>query len=91
MITVLNQALDLLKTEPDPLKKICSSSAYWIPLVWLYDEMKKNRDIEIISELKEEVKKEYWKLVCQERPEKDRFVKVLMVQALHAYQKVLNQ
>lgn len=85
MIEVVDKALNLLSKEQDPLKKICSSSAYFNPLVWLYDRLRENKDIIPLSDLPKETKTEYWKIVCRERPDKDRYIKILICQAIHAY------
>lgn len=90
MIEVVDKALNLLSKEQDPLKKICSSSCYFNPLVWLYDEMKKNKDIVPISELSKEEKRKLWNLVIKERPEMDKYGRVLIIMAVHAY-KTVNQ
>ena len=85
MIDLVNKALIMLEKEPDPLVKICSCSCYWITFSWLYDEMKKNKDIIRVQDLPEEKKKEYWNIVCKARPDRDREVRYWMVQAIHAY------
>ena len=91
MIEVVEKCLDLLSREPDPIKKICSSSAYFNPLVWLYDELKKNKDIEPLSYLPLEKKQELWDRVIKERPDKDKYIKALICQAIHAYETVTFQ
>lgn len=87
MIEVVEMVLNTLSKEPEPLKKICSSSAYFNPLVWLYDELRKNKDIVPLSDLPKEVKQEYWDL-ASERKDQDRYGRVLICQAIHAYKTV---
>ena len=92
MIPTLDKAIELLSKEEDPLKKICSSSAYWIPLQWAYVMILNNKDIEPIGELSKERKVELWNFVKGERPEKDnlneRWVYKMMAQAVYVYDKL---
>lgn len=91
MIDVADKALFLLSKESDPLKKICSSSCYWMPLQWLYDRLRANKDITPISDLPYETKLNYWTIVSKERPDKDKFIKIMICQALHCYEVVRNE
>lgn len=90
MIEVVEMVLTALSKEEDPLRKICSSSAYFNPLVWLYDELRKNKDVVPLSELPKETKLEYWNLAVSERPERPRYVHIFICQAIHAF-KTINQ
>ena len=63
-----------LSKVSDPVEKICSSSAYWIPLQWLYERMVENKDLAPLAELPIEDKKRYWNMV--KHLDKDRFVKL---------------
>lgn len=91
MIDIADKALSLLSKESDPLKKICSSSCYWMPLQWLYDRLRANKDITPISNLPYETKLNYWTIVSKERPDKDKFIKIMICQALHCYKFVRNE
>lgn len=80
------QTLTALSKTPFPVEKICSSSAYWIPLQWLYVRMIENKDLIPISSLPKEKKLEYWNLVLKLRPDKSqRWVRIMMCQAIYVY------
>ena len=88
MIPTLDKALELLAREKEPLKKICSSSAYWIPLQWAYVAVLKNKDIEPIEKISKERKMEIWNLVKRENPGKDFLFYKMMSQAVYVYDKL---
>lgn len=86
MIDIADKALDLLKQESNPELKICSSSAYWIPLQWLYVRMIENKDLVPISELPEDEKMELWRLVLGLRPDLEfQWTKICLVQAVYVF------
>ena len=92
MIPTLDKALELLSKEKDPQVKICSSSAYWIPLQWLYDKMVINKDLEPLQNIDPAEKQRLWKIAKEQRPDKnnisDRWVLVMVCHDLHVYEKV---
>lgn len=84
MIPAFDLALSELKKVNDPLSKICSSSAYWIPLQWVYSEMVRNKDLVSLSELGKEEKGRYWDMV--KNLEKDKWAKIMIAQSLYVYE-----
>lgn len=87
MIDCIDKAIELLKAEKEPEVKICSSSAYWIPLQWLYVRMIENKDLVPVSSLPMEEKIRLWRIVTLTRPEKkEGWVRIMIVQALFAYE-----
>jgi len=62
------EAISLLNKSPDPIEKICSSSAYWIPLQWAYVAVLKNKDIEPLREFPG--KEKLFRFVKNQRPDK---------------------
>lgn len=89
MISTLDKSLELLSKEKEPQVKICSSSAYWIPLQWLYDKMVINKDLDPLNKIEVKEKQRLWKIAKEQRPDKnnqkDRWVLVMLCQALYVY------
>ena len=83
MINVADQALTLLKNSPDPYEDIKRSSAYWIPLQWLYVRMIENKDLTRLTELPKDKKEKYWNQVKD--LEKHQATKIMMAQALYTW------
>lgn len=90
MIDCIDMALAELKKTDRPEVKICSSSAYWIPLQWLYDKLVKNNDLQRLDKIPADEKQRLWMLAKSNRPDKnnfkDRWVLVMICQAIHAYE-----
>lgn len=79
-----DMALDLLSKSPDPVADILRTSAYWIPLQFVYVEMVKIKSIEPIASLPRDEKMKYWGKVAGLK--KDKIVKVWVCQALYVYE-----
>lgn len=77
-----NTAIDLLSKSKDPVSDILRSSAYWIPLQFVYVEMCRNKDLTRLSELPKERKQEYWKMVCSDW---EQWKKITLCQALYVW------
>jgi hypothetical protein len=86
MINATNMAIELLSKETDYYQKICSSSAYWIPLQWLYVRMVENNDLTRLTDLPKEEKEMYWSFVKE--IEKPKWAKIMVVQALYVYDQI---
>lgn len=86
MISIADKALELLKSESNPELKICSSSAYWIPLQWLYVRMIENKDLVPLVELTREEITELWILVKKFRPDKlERWIRISLMQSIYVF------
>lgn len=83
-VPAFDLAISELKKAPDPISKICGSSAYWIPLQWVYSEMVKNKDMVMLSMLPAKEKQRFWDLV--KNLDKDKWVKVMICQSIYVYE-----
>lgn len=83
-VPAFDLAISELKKASDPVAKICGSSAYWIPLQWVYSEMVKNKDMVMLSMLPAKEKKRFWDLV--KNLDKDKWVKVMICQSIYVYE-----
>lgn len=86
MTPAFDLAISELKKVPDPIDKIKSNSAYWIPLQWVYSEMVKNKDLVMLSMLPVQEKLRFWSLV--KNLEKPKWVKIHIAQALYVYEQL---
>lgn len=84
MTPAFDLAISELKKAADPVVKICGSSAYWIPLQWVYSEMVKNKDMVMLSMLPAKEKQRYWDMV--KNLDKPKWVKVQVAQAIYVYE-----
>lgn len=88
MIDCIDMALAELKKTDRPDEKICSSSAYWIPLQWLYVRMVENKDLIPLVKLPWAEKQRFWKKVSVLRPDRtEQFFKISLCQALYVFEK----
>lgn len=86
MIPAFDTAIDLLKKESDPLTKILNSSAYWIPLQWVYVEMIKNKDLVRLSDLEKVERLRFWNLVKD--IDGPQWKKIQLAQALYVFENI---
>lgn len=77
-------ALNELKKVPYPEDKIIKSSAYWIPLQWVYVRMVENKDLTPLSDLSKEHKLRYWNQVKELKAQ--QWKKICLAQALYVYE-----
>lgn len=84
MTPAFDLAISELKKASNPIDKIKSSSAYWIPLQWVYSEMVKNKDMVMLSMLPEKEKQRFWDMV--KNLDKPKWVKVQVAQAIYVYE-----
>lgn len=82
-VPAFDEALRLLSLSTDPVADILRTSAYWIPLQFVYVEMIKNRDLIRLSELPVEKKTELWNLV--KGFDWPQWKKVTAAQAVYVY------
>lgn len=83
-----DMAIDLLSKSPDPHADIIRTSAYWIPLQFVYVEMVKNGDLVRLSDLPKEVKIDYWNKVNYGW---EKWKKITVIQALYVWDEIKKQ
>lgn len=86
-----NEAIALLNKSENPIVKICSSCAYWIPLQFVYVAMVKNKDLVRISELPEKERVEIWLKMKQANPSSptwEKWKQKMVMQAILVYLKI---
>jgi hypothetical protein len=86
MMEVADQALKLLQRSTDPVSDIKRSSAYWIPLQWLYCKFLTERAIPPLEQIRQEQKRIYWNEV--KNIKKDLWVKKWMCQSLYLWDSI---
>jgi hypothetical protein len=79
-----DEALTELAKVSNPIETIISSSAYWVPLQWLYVKIAENKEITPLSELPKQEKERYWRMVVN--LEKPKWVKISIAQSLYIYE-----
>jgi len=80
-----DHAITVLQTSPDPHERIINSSAYWIPLQWLYVRMVENKYLIPLSEISKEQKERYWNLSSVK---KEQWSRICICQALYVYENI---
>lgn len=80
------EAIALLSHSADPVGKLISSGAYWIPLQFVYVQMVKNKDLVRISELTTDRKEYYWQMV--KYYDWPQWKKVTLMQAIYVYENI---
>jgi hypothetical protein len=64
-----DMAISLLQKSTDPVSDILRTSAYWIPLQFVYVQMVKNKDLQPWSDLPKETRMEHWRMTDRDWPQ----------------------
>lgn len=81
-------AIELLRKSTDPVGDILRTSAYWIPLQFVYVQMAKNSDILRLADLPKETKLKYWGMV---NPAWEQWKKITVIQALYVWDEIKKE
>lgn len=84
-----DRAISLLTASADPESDILRTSAYWIPLQFVYAAMVRNGDLSEMVHIDKERKIYYWSKVRGLK--KDKTVRVMIAQALYVWDEIKKQ
>lgn len=87
-VPAFDTAIDLLSKSPDPHADILRSSAYWIPLQFVYEQMVRNKDLDRLSDLPRDRKVKYWAMVA---PGWQQWKKITVCQALYVWDEIKKE
>lgn len=80
------EAIDLLHKAENPVEKILQTSAYWIPMQFVYVQMVKNKDLSRVSELPKEKRVRLWEYV-KNKPW-PQWKKITVLQSLYVWENI---
>jgi len=88
--TIYDIAIRAMKRRPSP-EVVCSSTLYWLPFARLYTVLVHHKEIPPISDLPTEQKMRYWIIANRCRPEKPKWVRVMMCEGMYCYDLIKNK